>query len=151
MGDENLNISVSSNTGVSTEASTITKLEKKEKVTIKRTANHNEISIMESMWLQITRKIGLISLKKRFDINAVLIGAAIPYAIDIINDYIHKAEPNYFPFFICVFLTMLSKFLAKYIPFLGGDKTAINQVHLDDLKNYITQVDNSSNASQIDN
>lgn len=105
MSDEMLEVSVSSdNSVISSDQGTITKLEQKEKVTIKRAANHNEISIMESNWTQIKRKIKLISLQKRLDINAILTGAAIPYAIDIINDHIHKESPNYFPFFCMCFV-----------------------------------------------
>ena len=144
MTDEKLDISVSSaNSVLPTDSGTITKLEQEETVTIKRATNHNELSMMESNWLQIKRKINLISLQKRIDVNAILIGAAIPYAIDIITDYIAGKTPNYFPFFICVLLMVACKFLAKIIPYLSEDISAINKVHLDDLQNLVEQVEKS--------
>ena len=142
MSDEMLEVSVSSdNSVISSDQGTITKLEQKEKVTIKRAANHNEISIMESNWTQIKRKIKLISLQKRLDINAILTGAAIPYAIDNINDHIHKESPNYFPFFVCVLLIVIVTLLRKRIPYVGEDSTEINMVHLEDLNNLIEQIE----------
>ena len=144
MSDEKLNISVTTDPSVvPRDSCSITKMEKTEKVIIRQTANHNEVSIMESTWIQIKRKINLISFKKRIDISSILIGTMIPYAIDIINDYINKASPNYFPFFICCLLLVAS----KYIPCFSKDVASNNKVHLEDLKNYIEQVDDTFDAS----
>ena len=142
MSDENFEVSISSaDSVIPADNGTITKIEQEEKVTIKRAANHNEFSMMESSWVQIKRKISLISLRKNIDVNAVLIGAAIPYAIDIISDYFDKKTPNYFPFFICILLMLVGKLLAKVVPYLNEDTSAINKVHLEDLKDLVQQVE----------
>lgn len=149
MADELLDISVATDsTAISKDNAVITKMEKTEKVTIRRAANHNEVSIMESTWVQIKRKVNLISLQTRVDISSILIGAMIPYAINIINDYINKTSPNYFPFFVCCILLLICKCAVKHIPYLGEDITSTNKIHLEDLKNYIEQVDSTLNTSE---
>ena len=142
MNEEKSGISVSSDDSlIPSDSGTITPLEQEEKITIKRATNHNEISSMESNWEQIKRKVKAISLKRGFDPIPVLVGAAIPYAIDIISDYVDEAAPNYFPFFICVLLMVICKLLSKIVPFLHENDYAINQVHLQDLDHLLKQID----------
>ena len=149
MNDENNMIHVTSKDSViAPDSGSITHLEQDEKVTIKRAANHDELSMMESNWNQIKRKINAISLKRTFDVNAVLVGAAIPYAIEIISDYVNKKAPNYFPFFICVFLMVVVKLLSKCVPFLGENNSSVNVVHLDDLKHLIQQIEQNQKADK---
>lgn len=126
------------------ERTQIKKLEHDETVTIKRTANHNEVSIMESEWSQIKRKINAISLKKKFDISSIIVGAIIPYTIDIVADYSNNVTPNYLPLAICAVLFVLAQYLPKVVPFLGENNSAENQVHLNDLKDMIERVEASS-------
>lgn len=125
------------------EQGNIKTIEHDETVTIRRPTNHNEISMMENDWQGIKRKIYALSLKKGLNLSAVVLGAMVPYAIDIIADFINNKSPNYFPLIICVILLILVHFFAKYIPFIGDDQIAENKVHLEDLKNIVRQVDSS--------
>ena len=119
----------------------IKKVEQDETVTIKRPTNHNEISLMENDWTLIKDKANSISLKRKFDFSAVIAGAIIPYAIDIIVDFSNKTTPNYFPLVICIVLLVLVKVFARNLPWIGDDNMIENRVHLNDLKKKISQVD----------
>lgn len=144
MNDDRLNISVSEEPSIVPQGGgTITKMEQNEKVTIKRTANHNEVSIMENIWIEIKRKVNLISLEKGIDVSPIIIGAMIPYIVDIISDKINRVDPDYFPFFVCCILLVICKWASKHIPWFSEDLTSNNKIHLEDLKNYIEQVDST--------
>ncbi len=121
----------------------IKKIEQDETVTIKRPVNHNEVSLMENDWQRIKDKINAITLKKKIDLSAIVVGAIIPYSIDIIVDFIKNETPNFFPLCICVVLLIIIRFLARYLPWLGEDKVAENKVHLEDLKSMVTYVEKS--------
>lgn len=136
-------ISMKSTDGaVATAARTeIKHVESEETITIRRPTNHNEISLMENDWLRIKDKINSISLRKRFDVSAIIVGAIIPYTIDIVADYCNQKTPNYFPLVICVVLFIVTRALAKYIPWIGDDNTTENKVHLEDLKKTVIQAE----------
>ena len=125
----------------------IKQVEQDETVIIRRPANHNEISLMENDWALIKDKINSISLQNGFDFSAVIVGAFIPYAIDIISDYVAKKTPNFFPLAVCVILLVVVKFLGKFIPWMGEDNLVENRVHLGDLKKIITKVDSAKQAN----
>ena len=142
----NVNISTQQNTTstFSPTANTITQLTESEDVTIKRPANHNEISIMENDWKQIRRKVNKLQISKLFNIPDIILGAIIPYAIDIIGGYLNNQNPNYLPLIICIVLYVLSTWLAKKFPILGSDNSEANSVHLNDLNNLLDQADSSN-------
>lgn len=144
---EAINLTRDTNSVVSPDNTVITPLETDEKITIRRPANHNEISIIESDWKQISRKINLIKLKKRFDIENLLWGASIPYLLDVIEAWIHSKEPDYLPLLICIILIPVIQKAAKYISFIGEDLTSINEVHLNDIKDIITRIDATSDIT----
>lgn len=149
MSDTQEEIRISSETSVlSQDAGTITKSEGKEKFIVKKATNHNEISIMESIWNQIKRKVDLISFQKRIDICILLYGAMIPYIIDIFQSYMKGDTPTYFPLVICFVLIAICKWLSKYCTYLQENRDAINDVHLTDLKNLIDEVDAISKDSE---
>lgn len=125
------------------EQSGIKKIEQDETVTIKRPVNHNEVSLMENDWQRIKDKINAITLKKRIDLSAIVVGAIIPYSIDIVVDFINNENPNFFPLFICVVLLIVIRFLTRCVPWLGEDQATENKVHLEDLKNMVTYVESS--------
>lgn len=145
MSEEKTSINVSSSSVVPTEKNTKIQLEQNEKIIIRRATNHNEISIMETDWNQIKKKIFQISFTKRLDIFAMLYGATVPYIINIISALVHKETPNYAPLVICIILILSCKFFSKYIPYLSEHTDTENSVHLSDLKNIIEQVDTTSN------
>ena len=119
-------------------------VEQDEKVTIRRPTNHNEISLMENDWIRIKDKINSIKLKRKIDASSLVVGAIIPYAIDIVVDYCTQKTPNYFPLVICTVLLIIVKKLAKVVPWLGDDNTAENSVHLFDLKKLVQQAESVS-------
>lgn len=145
--EERSDIAVSSCATLQSSAGTISNAKHEEEFLIKRTSNHNEISIMESVWIQIKRKIKLIDCTKRLDVTGLIFGAMIPYMIDILNAYFNKEPANYFPLAICGAIYFATKFLSRWIKFFGESKEQANKLHLDDLKNLIEQVEASSNQN----
>lgn len=141
MTDTKISFEPTTSVATQLEDGQISHLAHSETVTIYRPANHNEVSIMESTWRQIKRKANSISLKAHLDISSIIIGALIPYLLDIITDYCNKTSPNYFPIAICGALLFFTNWLSKKVPFFGSDNTAKNQVHLEDLKALIDEVD----------
>lgn len=109
--------------------------------TIERTANHTEISIMKTQWNSICRKIQNIKIKKfTLNLQEIIIGATIPYIIDVFADYLANRTPNYFPVFICIVLLLISIVAKKSIPFCN-DYSKENRIHLDDIKEIIEEID----------
>ena len=109
--------------------------------TLERTANHTEISIMKTQWNSICKKINAIKIKKfTLNLQEIIVGAAIPYIIDIISDCLTKESPNYFPVFICIVLFFVNSVAKKIIP-ICNDCSAENQIHLDDIKEIIEEID----------
>lgn len=144
MANDNISTQQNTTSTFSPTANTITQLTESEDVTIKRPANHNEISIMENDWKQIRRKVNKLQISKLFNIPDIILGAIIPYAIDIIGGYLNNQNPNYLPLIICIVLYVLSTWLAKKFPILGSDNSEANSVHLNDLNNLLDQADSSN-------
>lgn len=108
---------------------------------LERTANHTEISIMKTQWNNICKKIHAIKIKRfTFNFQEIIIGAVIPYAIDILSDYARGKTPNYFPVFICALLFFANSVVKKIIP-IFNDYSTENQIHLEDLKEIIDEID----------
>ena len=112
---------------------------------IEKTANHTEISIMKSQWSIICKKISKIK-NKSFNINLheLTIGASIPYIINIFIDYHRGQQPEYFPIFICVVLFVIASIIKKIIPFFN-DNSVENNIHLNDIKDIINEIDKNQN------
>ena len=108
-----------------------------------RAVNHNEISIMEGDWHLISDKTKQINLTRGIDLADILFGAAIPYAIDIINAWRNGIPADYFPFFVCLFAWMVIKKVEPYFKFLSGGNTEANSIHLNDLKNIIKRIEDN--------
>lgn len=144
MANDNISTQQNTTSTFSPTANTITQLTESEDVTIKRPANHNEISIMENDWKQIRRKVNKLQISKHFNILDIILGAVIPYAIDIIGSYLNNQNPNYLPLIICIVLYVLSTWLAKKFPILGSDNSEANSVHLNDLNDLLDQADSSN-------
>lgn len=115
--------------------------------TIEKTANHTEISIMKSQWMLICKKINNMKYKS-FTINIyeLIIGASLPYVIDIIRDCHNDKQPDYFPIFICFILFVIASFIKNYIPFFNDNSTE-NDIHLNDIKDIITEIDKNHNEN----
>lgn len=110
--------------------------------TIERTANHTEISIMKTQWKNICKKFNSIKFKKfTLNMQEIVIGAAIPYIIDVISDYCNQKEPNYFPIFVCFILLLVSFIVTKAFPFCN-DNSKENEIYLNDIKGIIEEIDN---------
>ena len=62
MANDNISTQQNTTSTFSPTANTITQLTESEDVTIKRPANHNEISIMENDWKQIRRKVNKLQI-----------------------------------------------------------------------------------------
>ena len=107
-------------------------------ITTTKNANHDEISLLKSDWETIKRKINLLSFRKSGDPFSAVVGASVPYALDILTSWVDHTPPNYPPFFLCILLMIACKLLSEL---LGADPTAANLVHLEDLKNLIEQID----------
>ncbi len=75
---------------------------------------------------QIRRKVNKLQISKHFNILDIILGAVIPYAIDIIGSYLNNQNPNYLPLIICIVLYVLSTWLAKKFPILGSDNSEAN-------------------------
>ena len=144
MANDNISTQQNTTSTFSPTANTITQLTESEAVTIKRPANHNEISIMENDWKQIRRKVNKLQISKHFNIPDIILGAIIPYAIDLIGSYLNEQTPNYLPLFICIIQYVLSTWLAKKFPILGSDNSEANSVHLNDLNELLDQADSSN-------
>ena len=144
MANDNISTQQNTTSTFSPTANTITQLTESEDVTIKRPANHNEISIMENDWKEIRRKVNKLQISKHFNILDIILGAVIPYAIDIIGSYLNNQNPNYLPLIICIVLYVLSTWLAKKFPILGSDNSEANSVHLNDLNDLLDQADSSN-------
>ena len=144
MANDNISTQQNTTSTFSPTANTTTQLTESEDVTIKRPANHNEISIMENDWKQIRRKVNKLQISKHFNIPDIILGAVIPYAIDIIGSYLNNQNPNYLPLIICIVLYVLSTWLAKKFPILGSDNSEANSVHLNDLNDLLDQADSSN-------
>lgn len=109
--------------------------------TLERTANHTEISIMKTQWNNICKKIHAIKINKfTLNLREVIIGASIPYIINIFSDYLGQKTPNYFPIFVCIVLLLITLIVKKFIP-ICNDYSAENQIRLDDLKEMIEEID----------
>lgn len=120
--------------------------------TIEKTANHTEISIMKSQWNLICKKISKIEIKN-FTINVyeLIIGASIPYIIDVFKAYQSGQQPDYFPIFICLIILGIASIVKKYIPFFN-DNSAQNTIHLNDIKDIIDELNiNETEHSKIEN
>lgn len=117
-----------------------------------RATDHNEISIMKSDWDEICRKARAIRLEKRFDWNALLWGAAIPYVIEAASCLAARKPVNWFPLALCFCLIallqagMLSRLFALFRR--GGSQSKApyeehesdNRVHHSDLLKLLERV-----------
>lgn len=112
---------------------------------IEKTANHTEISIMKSQWNLICKKINSIRYKN-FTVNVyeLIIGASVPYIIDVFKAYHAGQQPDYFPIFICLVLLVITSIIKKYIPIFNDNSTE-NAIHLNDIKDIIKEIDKSQN------
>lgn len=109
-------------------------------IVVTHATDHSEISILESTWKDIKRKINQISVKKTFDGETLLSGVMLPYIIDLFCDLFNKRQINILPIAIC-FLLFAYRGIEPHISFLGKSKDAENQIHLDDLKEMIASID----------
>lgn len=112
---------------------------------IEKTANHTEISIMKSQWSMICKKINNIKYKS-FVINIyeLIIGASIPYIIEVFMDYCRGEQPDYFPIFICLLILAITPVVKKFVP-IFNDNSIENDIHLNDIKDIINEIDKSQN------
>ena len=143
MTNDNISTLQNATSTISPNTTNITQLTESEDVTIRRPANHNEISIMENDWRQIRRKVDKLHISKHFNIPDILLGAIFPYAIEVISSHLNSKTPNYLPLFICIVLYIISTWLAKKIPILGADNSETNMVHLNDLNELLDHADSS--------
>lgn len=142
MTNDNISTQLNATSTLSPNIASITT--ESENVIIRRPANHNEISIMENDWKQIRRKVNSLQISKHFNIPDIILGAIIPYAIEIIGNWINKKEPSYLPLIICIILYIIASWLAKKFPILGSDNSEANSVHLNDLNTLLDQADSSN-------
>ena len=142
----NNNIQMNSSSSLHPSTGHISQLKEEEKVIIRRPTNHNEISIMENVWNEMKYKIDMIKLNKHLDIPTIILGAIIPYAIQLITDYVNHNELNIFPLIICIVLYIISNWLSKKFPILGKDDTEGNSIHLNDLKRLVEQADSTETS-----
>ena len=141
MANENISVQQDTESTISPNSTSNIQLTETEDVTIRRFANHNEVAIMENDWRQIKRKINKLKIAKHLNIPNIVLGAIIPYTIDVICSFLNKQEPNYFPLIICIVILVISTMIAKIFPILGSDNSEENMVHLNDLKYLLNQVD----------
>jgi len=137
----NNNIKMNSSSSLPPSTGHISHLKEEENVIIRRPTNHNEISIMENVWNDIKYKVAMIKLQKHLDIPTIILGAIIPYTIELFTDYVNNRDLNFFPLLICIILYIIFKWLSKKIPILDSDNTEANSIHLNDLKRLIEQAD----------
>lgn len=116
MANDNIRIENSNISNVNS-SSNIAQVRENENIIISRPANHNEISIMEKDWKLIRNKVNKIKIQHHLNLSDIIIGAFIPYCIDIITSYVVGETPNYFPAFICIGLYILIKWLSKKFSF----------------------------------
>lgn len=152
MANDNINTQQNTVSTFSPTTNVITQLTESEDVTIRRPANHNEISIMENDWKQIRRKVNKLQISKHYDIPKIILGTIIPYVIDVIANRLNNQNPNYLPLIVCLALFILSIPVAKQFPILGSDNSEANLVHLNDLNDLLDQADssNSYNSRESD-
>lgn len=142
LANDNIRIENSNIPNISS-SSSIAQVKENENIIISRPANHNEISIMENDWKLIRNKVNKIKIQPHLNLPDIIIGAFIPYCIDIIVSYATGKTPNYFPAFICIVLYILIKWLSKKFLFLTSDNTDTNIVHLQELNELLDQADSS--------
>lgn len=145
MANDNIRIENSNISNINS-SSNIAQVRENENIIISRPANHNEISIMEKDWKLIRNKVNKIKIQHHLNLSDIIIGAFIPYCIDIITSYVVGETPNYFPAFICIGLYILIKWLSKKFSFLASDNTDTNIVHLQELNELLDQADSSETS-----
>lgn len=112
---------------------------------IEKTANHTEIAIMKSQWMLICKKINAMKYKSlTINIYELIVGSSIPYIIDILKDYNAEKQPDYFPIFICFVLLTIAFIVKNYIP-LFNDNSTENDIHLNDIKEIINEINKNNN------
>ena len=98
MANDNISTQQNTTSTFSPTANTITQLTESEDVTIKRPANHNEISIMENDWKQIRRKVNKLQISKHFNIPDIILGSdnseANSVHLNDLNDLLDQADSS---------------------------------------------------------
>ena len=135
--DENYAISPRSN------IASITQVKEDEVIIINRPANHNEISIMENDWSLIRDKVSRIKIRSGIKWSEIIIGAMIPYIIEIISCLCRHETPNYFPVIICLILYVMLHFISSRIPSFSPNCDDINKIHLQELNELLDRADSS--------
>ena len=110
-------------------------------------ANHTEISLMKSQWVLICKKIAAIQANKcPINLQELIVGASIPYMIDIFKDLSSQQSPDFLPFFICMLLLFLSTLLKKFSSYFSDHSTE-NSLHLSDLTALIDEINEQSKTN----
>lgn len=129
-------------------------VKKKQDTYVYQEDNQYFITLSDKTWDRIIYKVNNIKIKKHFDLSSYIIGAIIPISINIVCDYFDKLKTvDYFPFFICGVLYIISKALERFCPFFSSDNTKVNISHLEELKTILEQADirKQNTTTQDDN
>ena len=121
-------------------------------ITIRRTAKHTEISIMENDWDNICTKIRDIKIKKCFDLNYVFLGAIFNSFVNICVELWKNIHTDYLNLLIWLCIFSLYTFATRVfeIPFIGKRNDEENKIHLNDLTTWIDRINSKIITDNID-
>lgn len=135
-------IKINADTVLKSDNGTI-KMSTNDDITIKRSVNHNEISILENEWDLIKKNLYKINTSKQFNLPLLVLGAIIPYVIDFIASLSQQKNPDYAPLTIALSVFVIS-ILLKRVFRLFNDHSESNKIYIDNIKEIISQIDSSS-------
>lgn len=107
---------------------------------VSNAAVHDEIIIAKSEWNKICEKINQIIIERRFDLFSLLLGVIFTKAIDLGYDIFKKND--YSLVLISIYLGIFFVYIVsqKYFNFLGRNNDEANRIHLNDIKQWIQDI-----------
>ena len=72
----------------------------------------------------------------------------VPYFIDILLSFINEKPVTFAPLLILIVLYIFCNFLSKKIDIFQEERIEDNILHLNDLKEYVKQIDSNANKTK---
>lgn len=114
-------------------------------VTISNAATHDEIIITKNEWENICEKIKQITIKRKFDFSNILLGLFFSKGVDLLYDLYKGDLPSLIPITIYGCLCIVYMLLTKYFNIFKIDNDESNQIHLNDIKQWIQKINEKCN------